>query len=823
MPRALIIERSATLRHSLQRRLLERAFECEVARQVDHALELIGERRDDFDLVVLGWPEHTPEAFSTLLQALAEHPTPLILLSDQLKQSRQQWAAKRANCALLSWSQVDRLHDLLDANSDADSPFGLSDSAAPDEAIEILLVDDSRTVRRRYSKLLQGHGYVVSTAEDVASGFAAACEGNFDLAIIDYFMPDNTGDVLCRQIKQDARTSRMLCSILTGSYSDNIIQDGLEAGAIEVMFKNEAEALFLTRVAAMRNTVIQRRGLEHRQRHLEGILNAVGEGVYGVDNAGQLTFMNPTARRLLGLEGAQLRGCEPRGLFHHAGRDGKALDAETCFLTGAYATGESLHQWENVFWSSDGTSIPVEGTILPLRIDDRRRGSVVAFRDVSEQEKLQNELLFQANHDTLTGLFNRGHFEQQVTQEIQRVQRTGDSSALLFIDLDRFKHVNDTAGHAAGDQLLQEVGNLLSSRLRGSDSLGRIGGDEFAILLRNVGLSDLTTAADAFRRLLVDYDFEHEGKTYLVAGSIGVTLIDTQGDSLEEVMARADHAARTAKEAGRNQTHIFQPEDDTRSETHQALGWSQRLSDALEHDRFALHQQTIVSCSHGGDETEVLLRLVENERIIRPSAFLPAAERFGLAEAIDCWVLENSLLTLAERGAQHRIWINLTASSLADEALGQQIIGWLSRYGVEGSQLGLELDEAAAIRQSEGLRKLADTLSPYGVVFGLDNFGASLGSFNRLRQLPVSQIKLDAELISALGTDDTQQAMLAASASIAKTMAVRTIVKGLETAAQADIAKRCKVDGLQGEFLHSATPWLAQADPQPSSASSSSA
>lgn len=805
MPRALIIERSATLRKSLERRLLERAFETEPMARPTQALEHLQTTRTPPDLVVLGWPEHPPEGLDPLLAWLADTDTPVLLICEQIDSQRSRWVAGRPNASLLTWNQIERLHDVLDASTSADSPFGLETDDREDDSLTILLVDDSRTVRTSYSKLLKEHGYHVIVADNVESGFAMACEQAIDIAIIDYFMPEATGDELCRRLGNDPRTASTLRSILTGSYRDNIIQAGLQAGAIEVMFKNEAQALFLARVDAMRRNVVQRRGLHKRQRHLEGILNAVGDGVYGVDNDGRLTFMNPTARRLLALEGCQLQGNRPHALFHYASADGTAVDEETCFLTAAYTTGESIRQWETVFWSRKGECLPVEGTILPLRIGDRRHGSVVAFRDVSEHLSLQQELLHQATHDTLTGLYNRGHFEDQLNQEIQRVQRTGDCSALVFVDLDRFKYINDTAGHAAGDQLLQEVAKLLQSRLRGSDSLGRIGGDEFAILLRNVKPEQLEHAADAFRQLLVDFDFNHAGKSYNIAGSIGVTRLDTEHDSMEEAMARADHAARIAKEMGRNQTHLFQPSDDRRQLIHQELGWSQRLTQALQQQRFLLLRQPVkwVNNQHSVPSEEMLLRLQEQQRLTRPNAFLSAAERFGLMERIDHWVLQSVIAELGKN--QHPeapvLWVNLAASTLAEPKLAESILHWLAQHQVQGSRLGLEISEATAHRELESLLRLAEAVRPHGVQIGLDDFGGGLGSFTRLRQMPVDQLKMDPEIIHSVHRDNISQEILTATVRVARALGIITIGKCIETHEQAEMARNCGVDGLQGNYI----------------------
>jgi PAS domain S-box-containing protein len=224
--------------------------------------------------------------------------------------------------------------------------------------------------------------------------------------------------------------------------------------------------------------------LRSHGRRLGGILSSVGDGVYGVDNNGRITFMNLTARQIQGFEGEEeYLTTAPHALFHGAFHDGTAIPGESCYLTRAYASGEKVNNWQTVFWNTARRPLPVECTVLPLHIDGSREGSVVAFRDVSERKLMEEELRWQANHDSLTKLLNRNYFENQLEQEVHRLSRSRESSALLYLDLDQFKYINDTAGHAAGNRLLIEVGHALQTRLRASDTLARLGGDEFAIII----------------------------------------------------------------------------------------------------------------------------------------------------------------------------------------------------------------------------------------------------------------------------------------------------------------------------------------------------
>ncbi|MES9921729.1 MAG: diguanylate cyclase [Candidatus Thiodiazotropha sp.] len=319
------------------------------------------------------------------------------------------------------------------------------------------------------------NGYEAETAATVGEGYEKALDSRFDIAIIDYFMPDATGDVLCQRLRDDATTTGITTAIITGTYLDKAIKQSLEAGAVECMFKNESDDLFLTRIDAMSRHIRAHKSIEKERERLGGILRSVGEGVYGVNSEGHISFVNPACRRILGYApDERLIGKSALELFHYTDEDGNPIDEKKCFLQHTYADGTPLNARETLFWHKSGDSIPVECTVYPLTIKGKREGTVVAFRDISERKLLEEELRWQASHDALTKPYNRRYFEEQLTQEAGRLKRSKETSALLYIDLDRFKYINDTAGHAAGDRLLVEIAQQLKQRLRSTDLLAPI-------------------------------------------------------------------------------------------------------------------------------------------------------------------------------------------------------------------------------------------------------------------------------------------------------------------------------------------------------------
>jgi diguanylate cyclase (GGDEF)-like protein/PAS domain S-box-containing protein len=774
------------------------------------AFEVTSSPRADELLVLLRQPE-----FSELAVVLLVHNAEPALVS---------WASQRARSAILLWEDFTDSANCLERL--LAPPLTVAESSVPEsESIRVLFVDDSRTVRASYARLLAEQGYVVDVAVNAQEALALAQTKTFDIAIIDYFMPGENGDVLCRRLRADPRTAGLTIAILTGTYLDEVIQDSLKAGAVECMFKNEAQELFVARLAAMSRAVRSRKSIEAERSRLSGILASVGDGVYGVNRDGQITFVNPAVRRILGYpENALFIGQAAHRLFHYADEGGRANPDDACLLQKAYAAGDELQSWETVFWTHGGTAVPVECTVYPLRIDGQLEGSVVAFRDVSERRALQHELLWQANHDPLTRLHNRRFFEAHLEEEVTRCRR-GGTSALLYLDLDRFKYINDIAGHAAGDQLLVEISEQMRARLRDTDLLARLGGDEFAIILRNVANHNVLNTAESFREILEHYTFIHGGSQYRIYGSIGVALIGADTQSAGEALANADIACHVAKNKGRNQTHVYEPGGDAKLAMNVDLGWSARLQEALKSDRFLLHYQPIIplrnldpasltderSLGTGGGimedgvlHGEALVRLADEGGVIHPNAFLPTAERFGLMPQIDLWVIRHVILQLAElqgHGTRTCISVNLSGNSLDNERFVPEVIDLLAKHKVDPGAIIFEITETNAIANIEAAQRLIGELHEHGCRFALDDFGSGFSSFHHLKHLPVDFVKIDGQFVRGMVQNPADRAIVMSINDIAHAFGKRTVAEFVENREILELLVECGVDYAQGNYI----------------------
>ncbi len=833
MYRILLIEESPTHRHILSLALSRPGVLVETCPTFKNATSLLSGRGEQFDGVVLGWPVFHDEWIVHVQNILSNEPfleTALIVLSEDPRQGELDWIEQRLLSKTMHWQEHRlagiRIDDLLRQIS-TDSTENKR-RQKEEEEVRILLVDDSATVRKIYKHILEKQSYKVETAASAQEGLGLATKGQFDIAIIDYFMEGENGDMLCRKLSENPKTDQITTSILTGSYSDEVIEESLRAGAVECMFKNEPEALFLARVDAMSHSVLSRRAIHRDNLHLESILGSVGEGVYGVNRNSHISFVNPAAEEILGYSKDEIIGRKPNKLFHFALEGGTKNPPDKCFLNQTYNSGAKIDNWQTVFWSKDGTEIPVECTVHPLKVEGVRQGAVVAFRDISERKLMEQELRWQANHDSLTKLFNRRYFEHHLNEEIKRLQRYDELSALLYIDLDMFKYINDTAGHVAGDKLLFEVGQQLQLRLRSTDILARIGGDEFAVILRNIEPSGIEVAANAFRSTLEEYSFYFEKKNYRVYCSIGVAILDNKCVSTVDALSTADVALHIAKDKGRNTVHIYSDNSDALKMMDKDLSWSVRLKKALEENHFKLVFQPLIPikglANINGKDTdeqrwrniwenlndqpllcEALLRLPGPDgQDIRPGVFLGTADRFNFMPSIDRWVISNGIQKLAEINGDAELLhltINLSGDTICDDSLEEYIQQQIQLHQINPETLTFEITETCAISNINQAQTLIKSLGKIGCRFALDDFGSGFCSFGQLKNLHVDFIKIDGVFSQGVVNDPIDRKVITSIAQIAGVMGAQTVAEFVETQEIVEHIRDCGIDYVQGYHI----------------------
>jgi diguanylate cyclase (GGDEF)-like protein/PAS domain S-box-containing protein len=828
--RILFVEASATLRYMLGKSMQKHGYEVVVANSFKSAMETLKTNKQQLHAIVVGWPsyENFDESryFLTVLNRDPHSEIPVILLSNDAKVELLNWMSTRKSTALVPWENYREVVMSLDKMLGSKLPEPVVEknsfyrNAKP---VSVLFVDDSKSIRSYYKSMLQRNHYEVITASSVNEAYRIACENKVDIAIIDYFMPEHNGYVLCQKLRDNPQTENIRAAVITGTYLDAVIRDCLHAGAIECMFKNEAEELFLARLSGMRRFIEVQRAIENQRENLAAILESVGEGVYGVDIEGRITFMNPAALALLGFHDVKpLLGKSADYVFHP-----NARHTERDLLKEAYYSGQKLNGWETLFKHHSGKNIPVDCTLHPFTVNKKREGSVIAFRDISERKMMEEKLRWQATHDHLTGLYNRRFFENRLESELSTVKRTSIMSALVYMDLDRFKYINDTAGHELGDKLLVDLSYLINKNLRRHDIAARIGGDEFCILLKNIDKTTAVKIANDIRQSISGLRVSFEEKLHHVNASFGVAMMDSPDDSAGDVMVNADIACQISKRLGRNQTHLYQKSSDARGVMGSEMGWSVRIKEALKNNNFQLHYQPIMEIrdidlidlpvQDGGlwqrhmnssgkvYSFEVLVRMLdENGEIYLPDSFMPTAERFNLMIEIDMWVLENALKAMSASSIPRddiRLSINVSGNTVDSDSALNKIKLLISKYQINPGALTFEVTETCAIENLDLANDFIDELRKIGCQFSLDDFGSGFCSFAQLKNLDTNYVKIDGQFVRNMARGATDRAIVTAMNDVAHSLGRYTVAEYVESPEIVRLLKICGVDKVQGNYI----------------------
>lgn len=537
------------------------------------------------------------------------------------------------------------------------------------------------------------------------------------------------------------------------------------------------------------------------EKRYRDLVETAHDLVWSVDTAGRWTYLNSACKTIYGLEPEQMIG---RSISEFTAPEYAKRDAETL---ADILTGKELVQYETVHLDSQGQPHSLSFS-AKAHLDSAGQVLFISgtARDITEKKAFEHRLAYQAEHDSLTGLFNRNYFQQELERVVARVARSGATCAIFYIDLDQFKYVNDTLGHAAGDRLLIEISTLLSSHVRESDLLARFGGDEFTVLLYDIDKVRVMQAAENFRAFFDRYKFYDSGNAFNVTCSIGAALIDSGTQSADEVMSHADLACNMAKAHGRNRANLYDPADRDKAGMAEDMGWAARVRDMLEQDRFKLVYQPIISVHDGRvREYEALMRMVcDDGQIILPGGFMPAAERFGLIHSVDRWVVNKAITHLAElRSAGHKVSfaINLSGRAFEDAELLPLIRALLKETNLDPEQLTFEITETAAIANLTAATKFIRALKDIGCQFALDDFGSGFCSFTYLKHLPVDKLKIDGSFVQNLATTPVDQAMVQSMNQVAHALGKVTIAEYVESAQSLELLREYGVDFAQGNFL----------------------
>lgn len=555
-----------------------------------------------------------------------------------------------------------------------------------------------------------------------------------------------------------------------------------------------------------------RKQIRSRQSRLESVLNNTSDGIVTFGADGRIQGFNAAAATLFGYDEGEAVGMRVTDLL--ARDDERTQSAAATILTGQNLGREQYLAAKR----RDGMRFDLSCKVSTFTVDNLRLFNAVVA-DVSERKAMFDRLTYLAQHDPLTSLYNRRHFLEELGRAVERARRGKTvSAALLMIDLDHFKFVNDTLGHQAGDQLLIEIAAKLKQRSREADFVARLGGDEFAILAFDVDAEGAAVIADSYNRQLSDYTFQAKGRSIDIGCSIGVALLGPELEAGADVLARADLACHVAKQQGRNRFHFYEPEDEQSTARLTAeIGYGKLLRDALAHGHLLLNFQPIVELPSGQVRLhEVLLRLRNADgSTLSAGAFVTEAERLGLATDIDIWVVRNTFAAIAEGRVPPgpgRFTINLSGRSIGDARLTEAIAESLREYAVRPSDIVFEFTETAAFTSLAHAKDFISWLRGLGFQTALDDFGAGYSSFVYLRELPTDYVKLDGSLVRSIDSDPLNLAVVRAMSDVSRALGRRLIAEFVENAAIAAHLHDVGIDLAQGYHFGRPEPWRG---PQP--------
>ncbi len=537
-------------------------------------------------------------------------------------------------------------------------------------------------------------------------------------------------------------------------------------------------------------------------------LDAMGESVITVDADGRIDYINHAAEILLSQRFDQVMGrsfSDVASLVDETDRRSLGDPVRKALATGGRVT---MGRRAVLVPVNAGPERSVEISVTPLRFDGKDIvGLVLVLHDTSELRGLTRQMTYQASHDALTGLVNRREFERRLQEAMDSAQTGNVGHALCYLDLDRFKVVNDTCGHTAGDNMLREVASLIKEAVRDSDTVGRIGGDEFALLLVGCPLEKARQIADDVVRSINDYRFVWKDKIFNIGVSIGLVEIGHDGGAIEDIMNSADSACYVAKKQGGLHVHVYSAREEASARHSGEIHWLQKLQGALRDNKFELYYQPIVHARADGlrgPALEVFVRL-EGEKGqpgSPPADFIRAAERYRLMPHIDRWVVQTVLSALGRGGMRlppgRSVAINIAGQTLGDSDFLEFVVECFDHTGANPSDICFEVTESSVVANLDHAHRFLAVLHGMGCEFALDDFGSGLSSFSTLRTLPMDYLKIDGSFINNLAGDSVNQAMVAAMIELSRSLNFRIVAEQVEDQQSLDTVTHMGIDFVQG-------------------------
>ncbi|PCJ20943.1 MAG: two-component system response regulator [Gammaproteobacteria bacterium] len=687
------------------------------------------------------------------------------------------------------------------------------------EKQNILLVDDRPENLIALEAILEGPDRRLVSVNSGNEALHELLKDDFALVLLDVQMPDMDGFEVAELMRQSQSAKVVPIIFVTAiNKEQQYVFRGYEKGAVDYLFKPLDPYIITAKVKFFleldkKNKLLERRLEEVKKLKDDNelILKSVGEGVVGLDQQGIITFVNPAATRMLAQDSETLISSNISAWFctDEAGQDSFEWLGSKAYRR--CLEGDSCHKDDGVYARRDGACFPVEYIATPIiQKADQYCGAVLAFQDITSRKKAERQLIQSAQYDSLTGLVNRNLFEKMLKLAIARAKRAGHLVSLMFLDLDRFKQVNDSLGHSVGDQLLQEVAKRLQRCTREVDTVSRLGGDEFTIIIEGVSHPDSVAVVAkkvlnelSTKFLLKDGACEYE---VVVGASIGIVNYPDSGQDVTSLLKCADIAMYHAKSEGRNNYQYFTA--DMQKRISRNIDMENKLRNALSNNEFTLVYQPQVDIGSGDIVgVEALLRWqLESGEFIPPDQFIPLTEETGLIIPIGEWITLEACrqICIWNKAGYSKspltISVNLSVRQLCDRKLLKMIRNILAETGIKPQWLVLEITESMVMDSPEEKIRILEELQSLGISIAIDDFGTGYSSLSYVKKLPIDILKVDREFIKDINQDRNGEAIIRAILALSKSLGLKVVAEGVEEVGQVEFLEQIGCDYVQGFF-----------------------
>jgi diguanylate cyclase (GGDEF)-like protein/PAS domain S-box-containing protein len=670
-------------------------------------------------------------------------------------------------------------------------------------ALTTVLLISSRanehTQVRKALDAIRGKPYRLEIAASLADALARLKQGGIQVAILALDLSDSTG--LTTFLRLQPKATNLPILVIVDAANEDLATSAIERGALDSLTLDHLDPQLVHKAliyaTERTHTLLALKASEQRYREL---FQNVTAGVFQTTPDGKFMAANPALVRMLGYDS------EDELVEVDVARDIYMDPLQRQDMVETMMRGGEMRNAEMVLKRRDGTKIVVLENSRAVRDAE---GRVLFFEgtltDITASHELSQQLSYDASHDALTGLVNRREFELRLQRALELTQATGAAHAMLFLDLDRLKTINDSCGHVAGDELLRQTGQRLQQRVRGGDVVARLGGDEFAVLLHNCPPEDAMQVANNLLQAISQSQFAWGTRTFSLGVSIGVVAINSQMRRLAQIMNAADTACYAAKDNGRNRVMLFEEDATTFSKRDGEVEWVSRAKRALSENRLFLEAQPIVPLAAEGEAPhyELLVRMRDDSgRTVPPGAFLPAVERSNLSVRYDRWIVMHALQWLAQNAnaidSRSRFFINLSRDSVGDLETPAFVRRAIAEAGVDPKRVGFEVTECVAIGNLTRANQLITDLRRIGCTFGLDDFGSGVSSFAYLKALGADYLKIDGMFVGNISQDKVDYAMVRSIKEIGHVMGRKIVAESVESTAVLEKLREIGVDYAQG-------------------------